>query len=425
MKNQDWEIPPNLQPDPDDYSFDLERALQAIVNLKTYVPPDAFTAGTLGTERAGSGVVIRESGLVATIGYLITEAETIWITSSDGRAIPGHALAYDQESGFGLVQALGRLNLPALEMGDSDRLKVGDQVVFAAGGGRHHAVETRVVGRQEFAGYWEYVLDDAIFTAPAHPFWGGGGPDRQRRQADGDRLADPAAGRRQGAAARHEHGRADRAADADHEGPAELRAGEPAGAAVARACYATESDDSIVVGGVTDNGPAEQAGVRAGDRSWRWAATRSPTWPGCGGASGRPAAPGAEVRLRLMRDKSPVALTVRSKRPVELPEVAEAALIGAAASRQPVRLQPFRQELPAARRPSRPAVPAGCASPAYGPRLPPGRQGPDTGPSRRRVIMRITSASICAELGLLDDVRLACWISASRVRKRRSGMTIE
>ena len=170
------------------------------MNLKTYVPPDAFTAGTLGTERAGSGVVIRESGLVATIGYLITEAETIWITSSDGRAMPGHALAYDQESGFGLVQALGRLDLPALDMGDSDRLKVGDQVVFAAGGGRHHAMETRVVGRQEFAGYWEYVLDDAIFTAPAHPFWGGGGADRQRRQADGDRLADPPAGRRQGAA---------------------------------------------------------------------------------------------------------------------------------------------------------------------------------------------------------------------------------
>src|ERR1700739_1108788 len=108
MKKEDWEIPPNLQPDADDYSFDLERSLKAIVNLKTYVPADAFTAGTLGTERAGSGVVIRESGLVATIGYLITEAETIWITSADGRAVPGHALAYDQESGLGLGAALGR-----------------------------------------------------------------------------------------------------------------------------------------------------------------------------------------------------------------------------------------------------------------------------------------------------------------------------
>ncbi|HEY1411253.1 MAG TPA: S1C family serine protease, partial [Rhodopila sp.] len=109
MKKEDWEIPSNLQPDPNDYSFDLERALKAVVSLKTYVPGDAFTANTLGTERAGSGVMIKNTGLIATIGYLITEAETIWITSNDGQAVPGHALAYDQESGFGLVQALGKL----------------------------------------------------------------------------------------------------------------------------------------------------------------------------------------------------------------------------------------------------------------------------------------------------------------------------
>ena len=72
------------------------------------------------------------------------------------------------------MQALGRLDLPVVEIGDSESVKVGDQVVFAAAGGRRHAVETRVVARQEFAGYWEYLLDDAFFTAPAHPFWGGG-----------------------------------------------------------------------------------------------------------------------------------------------------------------------------------------------------------------------------------------------------------
>ena len=118
MKKEDWEIPPNLQPDPSDYSFDLERALKAVVSLKTYIPADAFTANSLGTERAGSGVVISDTGLIATIGYLVTEAETIWITSNDGQAVPGHALAYDQESGFGLVQALGKLNTPSLELGD-------------------------------------------------------------------------------------------------------------------------------------------------------------------------------------------------------------------------------------------------------------------------------------------------------------------
>src|SRR5690606_1507688 len=36
-----------------------------------------------------------------------------------------------------------------------------------------HSVAARIVARQEFAGYWEYVLDDAIFTSPAHPNWGG------------------------------------------------------------------------------------------------------------------------------------------------------------------------------------------------------------------------------------------------------------
>jgi hypothetical protein len=167
----DWEIPANLQPDPADYGFDLERTLKSVVGLRASVPPDAFTAGTLGTDRVGNGVVIREDGLVLTIGYLITEAETVWLITNDGRAVAGHALAFDQISGFGLVQALGRLNLPAIEFGDSDALKVGAEAVMAAGGGRAHAIEAKVVGRQEFAGYWEYLLDNAIFTAARKQFF--------------------------------------------------------------------------------------------------------------------------------------------------------------------------------------------------------------------------------------------------------------
>ena len=175
MTKPDWEIPPDLQPDPDDYTFDLDKTLNAVVSLNSHVPADAFTANTLGMERGGSGVVIKESGLIVTIGYLITEAETIWIHTNDGCAVPGHALALDQETGFGLVQALGRLDLPALEIGDSDRLRVGEHCILAAGGGRQHAIETQLAGRLEFAGYWEYALDDAFYTAPAHPFWGGTG----------------------------------------------------------------------------------------------------------------------------------------------------------------------------------------------------------------------------------------------------------
>ena len=311
MKKEDWEIPPNLQPDPDDYSFDLERALNAVVSLKTYVPPDAFTANTLGTERAGSGVVIRDTGLIATIGYLITEAETIWITSNDKRAVAGHALAYDQETGFGLVQALGRLDLPALELGDSDGLKVGDPVVFAAGGGRHHAIETRLVGRQEFAGYWEYVLDDALFTAPAHPFWGGCGLIGGDGKLMGIGSLILQQGDRKG-------GRM----DMNMVVPIGLlapilddlltygRVNRPARPWLGM--YATESEDSLVVGGLADNGPAEQSGVRQGDKILSVNEDEVPDLAGLWRRVWASGSAGAEVRLRVQREGNPMGITVRS-----------------------------------------------------------------------------------------------------------------
>src|SRR5919108_1042522 len=108
-KEGEWAFPVEMRPRPEDWRFDLERALDSVVGLRAEIPDDAFTAQILGTERAGSGVVIREDGLVLTIGYIVTEAEQIWVALADGRALPGHALAYDQETGFGLVQVLGRV----------------------------------------------------------------------------------------------------------------------------------------------------------------------------------------------------------------------------------------------------------------------------------------------------------------------------
>jgi S1-C subfamily serine protease len=169
----DWKISPSAQPKPGDHAYDLDSALAAVVGLRSSIPGDAFTADTLGTERAGNGVLINRDGLVLTIGYLITEAESVWVHLGDGRAVPGHVLGFDQETGFGLVQALARLDLPALPLGDSDTAKVGDRTVLAGGGGRTHSITARIAARQEFAGYWEYVLDEAIIAAPAHPNWGG------------------------------------------------------------------------------------------------------------------------------------------------------------------------------------------------------------------------------------------------------------
>ena len=124
----EWRVPPAFQPHAADYSFDLERVLSSVVGLHSIIPQDAFTAETLGTERAGNGVVI-DDGLVLTIGYLITEAETVWLHLGDGRVMPGHVLGFDAVTGFGLVQALGRMNIDPLPIGSSAAARIGDRVV--------------------------------------------------------------------------------------------------------------------------------------------------------------------------------------------------------------------------------------------------------------------------------------------------------
>jgi S1-C subfamily serine protease len=161
-----------VQPRTEDYSYDLARALSSVVGLHSIVPSDAFTADTLGVERAGNGVLI-DDGVILTIGYLITEAETVWLHLGDGQVVQGHAVGFDQETGFGLVQALGKIDLPPLERGSSGSVDIGERIVVGGAGGRTRSLAGRIAAKQEFAGYWEYVLEEAIFTYPAHPNWGG------------------------------------------------------------------------------------------------------------------------------------------------------------------------------------------------------------------------------------------------------------
>jgi S1-C subfamily serine protease len=169
----DWTFPEELQPKAGALEFDFERVLRSVVLLRAEVPEDAFTADVLGTDRVGSGIVIRPDGLVLTIGYLITEATTIWLTTVDGTVVPAHPLAYDSVTGFGLVAPLGRVSLPALELGSADSVAVGGSAVVVSHGGRGHTLAAKLIDKREFAGYWEYLLDEALFTAPAHPHWSG------------------------------------------------------------------------------------------------------------------------------------------------------------------------------------------------------------------------------------------------------------
>jgi S1-C subfamily serine protease len=239
----------------------IDPSLRSVVAVRAHIPEDAFTAEGLGTLREGSGVVINEDGLVLTIGYLITEAEEVWLTTHDNRVVAAHALAYDQETGFGLVQALGALDLPALELGASAKAKVGDPVVFADGTGK--SIRSAIVAKQEFAGYWEYLLDEAIFIAPAHPSWGGAA----MIGADGDLLGI--------GSLRLQMMRAGETVEINmvvpidllkpilddmlHSGHAKREPRPWLGV------FSAESDGEVVVMSVSEGGPAERAGIKRGD----------------------------------------------------------------------------------------------------------------------------------------------------------------
>ena len=262
-ETSNWAFPPRLQPQPDELRFDLEAALQSVVLVHAEIPDEAFTASILGTERIGHGTVIGADGLVLTMGYLITEAETIWLTAHDGTVVPGHALAYDQVTGFGLILPLGQLGVAPIERGSAANTTVGDSVIVIGHGGVEHSLDAKVIARREFAGYWEYLLEDALFTSPPHPQWGGTALVGQdgRLLGVGSLLVQESVGTE--------------TIDANMFVPIDLldpiledmkKLGRPArNPRPWLGMYTTPKEGSLVVGALTQGGPAHRAGVRLGD----------------------------------------------------------------------------------------------------------------------------------------------------------------
>ncbi|MHA1153398.1 MAG: S1C family serine protease [Alphaproteobacteria bacterium] len=259
-----WEFPKDVQPTPEAVGFDLDRTLSSVLMLRSEIPDDAFSAATLGSERAGSAVVIGADGLVLTIGYLITEAASVWLVSAAGTATPAHVVGYDQVTGFGLIQALGRLDVPMIELGSSENARIGDDIIVAGEGGRAHALTARIVSKREFAGYWEYLLDEAIFTAPPHPSWGGAaliGGDGTLRGV-GSLLVQDAQG-------------GGKAQDGNMFVPIDLlppilddlmrfgKVDRPARPWLG--LFATEDEGALVVAGLASGAPAARADLRVGD----------------------------------------------------------------------------------------------------------------------------------------------------------------
>jgi S1-C subfamily serine protease len=150
-----------------------EDLLSGVVSIKTFINPNGRTVDFLGREREGSGIVIDDQGLIVTVGYLMVEAHAAQVSTNDGRTVPANVVGYDHVSGFGLLQAISPLKVRPMALGKSADLRKGDPVIVASAGGPANAQPVRVIARREFAGSWEYLLDNAIFTAPPHPAWSG------------------------------------------------------------------------------------------------------------------------------------------------------------------------------------------------------------------------------------------------------------
>lgn len=205
--------------------------------------------------------MINDEGLIVTIGYLITEAEEVWLTTHDERVLPAHVVAYDQETGFGLVQAMGDLDLPALRLGSSTAAKV--RAVGRIIDGEGDEVVNEIVAKQEFAGYWEYMLEEALFTAPYHPSWGGAA-----LLDENDNLIGIGSLRLQML-------QAGDTTDINMVVPIDLlkpilddlvtRGQARREARPWLGVFSAERNNGVVVMNVSDGGPAEQAGLKSGD----------------------------------------------------------------------------------------------------------------------------------------------------------------
>jgi S1-C subfamily serine protease len=150
-----------------------EEILKAVVKIRSIVPQDARSARTLGTEREGNGVVIDSKGHILTIGYLISDAETIEVTGPEGKAIKATFVGYDQNTGFGLLRTDKPLNVVPMKLGQSSEVKEGEPILVAGYGGKDSVQVGQVIARKEFVGYWEYLIENAIFITPPYPNFGG------------------------------------------------------------------------------------------------------------------------------------------------------------------------------------------------------------------------------------------------------------
>ncbi len=244
---------------------ELLDVLSAVVGVHTTIPEDRRSAQTLGSEREGHGIVIDDEGLIVTIGYLIMEADTVTITDIDGRRLPASIIGYDYESGFGLIRTEVPPPIKPMLFGDSDSLTLRGEAYVAGVGGEKATLKVKVAGRREFAGYWEYLLDNAIFTVPAYPLWGGSalvGMDGTLLGV-GSLLVQEALGPGSPAFPGNMYVPINRLKPVFEELVERGTLSTPPRPWLG--IYTVEHMGQLVVGGISEGGPADRAGLKRGD----------------------------------------------------------------------------------------------------------------------------------------------------------------
>lgn len=290
----------------------LQRASDAVVGLQARAIEDARSIASLGAERTGSGVVIGEDGLVLTIGYLILEADQVTLTTDDGGQWPARVVAYDLATGFGLVKPLVPLKVAPVPLGRSAEVGLQELLMIISGGDDGGTSLAQLQSRRGFAGNWEYQIDDALFTAPARSDHSGAGLFNGRGELLGigslwvaDALGAGVPGR---------SGNMFVPVDLLKPVLAELRE-RGASRASTRAwmgLQAAETPAGLRVMRVSEDSPADVAGVQAGDTIDRidgqsvtaLGALWKALW--AGGPAER------EVKLDVRRDGKPLSLTLNS-----------------------------------------------------------------------------------------------------------------
>lgn len=286
-----------------------EELLSAVVRIKTFVNPDGRTVETLGRQREGSGVVIGGDGLVVTIGYLIVEAQSAEITTNDGVTVSADVVGYDYETGFGLLRAARSLKVRPMPLGKSSEIAAGDKVLVAGGGGLAAVGPAKVSAKREFAGNWEYLLDEAIFTAPAFSWWSGAALISREGKLAG--IGSLAVNSAPGASEP-----TNMFVPIDRLPPilAEL-IGDGRVSSPARPWLGINTNDSngkLVIHRLTRGGPAEKAGVRPGDAIVGIAGQRPGSLADLYRRIWSLGAAGTKVTLDLMRDGERLSLEIKS-----------------------------------------------------------------------------------------------------------------